>query len=279
MNIKEILQHSDKPALYEKGTAVMWTDPYISKQLLEVHLNPDTDLASRRLTTIKSTADWILEMIPREKLNILDLGCGPGLYAEIFAGRGHKVTGLDFSENSISYARKEAEKKALDITYLRQNYLELDLAPDQFDLVLLIYTDFGPLLPDERQQLLGHIRRVLKPGGYFIFDVLNDKELESKTSPSSWEATTKGFWKESPYLALSTSYIYEEEKVILYQHMVLDENERIEVYRFWTHFFSSDDLTAILTEQGFKDLSYHENVLPAVDLFSGEHVTFCKSQT
>ncbi len=36
-----------KPRLYEKGNFVMWTDPYISKQLLELHINPDHDIASR----------------------------------------------------------------------------------------------------------------------------------------------------------------------------------------------------------------------------------------
>ena len=232
-------------------------------------------IASRRRTTIESTAEWILGEVPLEKMNILDLGCGPGLYAEIFAGKGHHVTGVDFSENSIRYAREEAKRKSLDITYLRQNYLELELTDRQFDLVLLIYTDFGPLLPDDRYQLLEHIKRVLKPGGYFIFDVLNDRELESKTSPSSWEATAKGFWKASPYLALSASYLYQKEKVILYQHIVLDERDQMDVYRFWTHFFSQADLRTILRENGFKDPGFHENVLPSGDLWTGEHVTFC----
>jgi 2-polyprenyl-3-methyl-5-hydroxy-6-metoxy-1,4-benzoquinol methylase len=279
MNIKKIIQHARKPALYENGSAVMWTDPYISKQLLDVHLNPDVDLASRRKSTIESTAAWILEEVPLQKMNILDLGCGPGLYAENFACKGHRVTGVDFSENSIRYARHEADKKALDITYLRQNYLELDLEPDQYDLVLLIYTDFGPLLPDERHVLLRHIKHVLKPGGFFIFDVLNDKELESKTTPINWEATAKGFWKKNPYLALSNSFLYEENKVILYQHIILDEKDQMDIYRFWTHFFSQADLKAILKDHGFKDPVFHENILPSGDLWSGEHVTFCISKT
>jgi SAM-dependent methyltransferase len=278
MNIKQLIRYSHKPSLYEKGTAVMWTDPHISKQLLEVHLNPEIDLASRRRTTIESTAKWILENIPLAEMDILDLGCGPGLYSEVFAGKGHRVTGIDFSENSIRYAREEAKRKALNITYLRQNYLELELPEKQFDLALLIYTDFGPLLPGERHVLLSNIRRVVKPGGYFIFDVLNDKELSSKTSPSHWEVSEKGFWKDRPYLALSGSYLYEEEKVILYQHLVLDEQDRMDIYRFWTHLFSHQDLEVILTEHGFRDLLFHENVLPARDLWSGEHVTFCISK-
>ena len=277
MKIAEIINNSSKPQLYEKGNSVMWTDSHISKQLLDVHLNSEIDLASRKTTTIKSTVEWILENSSLKKLNILDLGCGPGLYSEILAKEGHKVTGVDFSAHSIEYAKKEAEKKNLDITYLYKNYLELDLEENTFDLVTLIYTDFGVLQPFERDQLLDLIKKVLKPKGTFIFDVLNDKSIESKTSPKSWEVSEHGFWKDKPYLALSESFLYEEEKVILYQHILLDEQENIDVYRFWTHFFSHPDLAEILNDHGYNNVSFYEDVLPQGDLWSGENVTFCKA--
>lgn len=114
----------------------MWTDDHISKQLLDVHLNPDIDLASRRRASIESTVDWILNSANLEKMNILDLGCGPGLYAELMAERGYKVTGVDFSKNSIEYARNEAIKKNLDIEYVNQNYLEL-CEENKYDLVMM----------------------------------------------------------------------------------------------------------------------------------------------
>jgi hypothetical protein len=59
LNVKNIMNLCVKPALYQKGTAVMWTDPYISKQLLDVHLNPNLDLASRKMKTnvTKETSD------------------------------------------------------------------------------------------------------------------------------------------------------------------------------------------------------------------------------
>lgn len=68
----------------------MWTDAHISKQLLNVHLNPDIDLASRKKASIESTVNWILNSVNLEKMNILDLGCGPGLYAELMAKRDIK---------------------------------------------------------------------------------------------------------------------------------------------------------------------------------------------
>ncbi len=63
----------------------MWTDPYISRQLLELHVNPDHDIASRGKTKIENITNWILTQTNKTKLEILDLGCGPGLYAELMA--------------------------------------------------------------------------------------------------------------------------------------------------------------------------------------------------
>jgi len=255
----------------------MWTDIHISKQLLDVHLNSEIDLASRKTKTIKKTVEWILESSDLKDLNILDLGCGPGLYSELLAKEGHKVTGVDISSHSIGYAKKEAEKKNLDIRYINENYLELDLEENTFDLVILIYTDFGVLLPQERGQLLEVVKKVLKPKGIFIFDVLNDKNIESKKNPPTWEVSKQGFWKDKPYLALSASYFYEKEKVILYQHILLDEQDNMNVYRFWTHFFSHSDMSKILNDHGYNYVSFYEDVLPQGDLWSGDNVTFCKA--
>ena len=73
MKLSNIISESAKPALYEKGNATMWTDEYISNQLLHVHLSSETDLASRKTSTIETTLDWILSKCPNKSLNILFL--------------------------------------------------------------------------------------------------------------------------------------------------------------------------------------------------------------
>ena len=276
MKIEELINYTVKPPLYEKGTAVMWTDEHISKQLLEIHLHPDIDLASRKKATIENTIHWIFKQVEDKELKILDLGCGPGLYTQQIAQKGHKVTGVDFSKNSIDYAKKQAKANNLDIKYINKNYLELDLPENEFDLVIMIYTDLGVLLPDEQNQLIGKIEKALKPGGTFIFDVLNDRDLDKKVSPKNWEASEQGFWRDKPYIALSESFFYEHEKVILNQHIVA-EDYKTSVYRFWTHYFSHEDLMCLLKPFDFTGIEFYENVLPADDnLWSGENVTFCK---
>lgn len=277
MSINELITITEKPALYEKGASFMWTDRHISKQLLQIHLNPDIDLGSRKKSTIGKTANWILETQKgKNKLNILDLGCGPGLYTEIFAQSGNNVTGIDISKNSIDYATKSAKEKALNIDYQNESYLDIDFEKEKYDLVVLIYTDLGVLLPSERKILLSKIYGALKKGGVFIFDLLKDKNLNEKLSPKSWESNKAGFWKKTPYLALSESFLYEQEKVILYQHTIIDISENIETYRFWTHFFSQKDIIKMLEQHNFKNIDFREDILPKSDLWNGDNVIFTK---
>lgn len=274
MKIQQLIKATQKPNIYTKGTAQMWVDEYISKHLLETHLNPDIELASRKETTINLTLDWILDSVPTMRLNILDLGCGPGLYTEKLAQKGHKVTGMDFSATSIAHAKQSASRKNLNISYIQQDYLKLD-TKNQYDLVMMIFTDFGVLMPDQREIILKNIYLALKPGGIFLFDILNDNYPARETGSKAWEISPRGFWRDKPYLALTESFYYEDEKVLLNQHTIVEDTGRIDVYRFWAHTFSHDDLENILAKNDFGPTSFYENILPGCDLYRSEDVTFC----
>ena len=278
MNIGLIQKFANKPRLYEKGSSVMWTDPHISKQLLQLHINPETDVASRSKIKIGQISERILEWSCKPKMKILDLGCGPGLYAEYLAQKGHSVTGVDFSETSIHYAIEQAQKKHLNIEYRNKNYLELDY-DEQFDLIILIYLDFCALLPEERDKVLENIRKALKKGGLFICDVVNEKNIDKKTISQTWEVQKSGFWKPTPYIALANGYHYTEAKVLANHHIVIGENDSVDTYVFWSHYYEKRDFVSILESKGFMNIRNYENVLPdSNDYWNGENVTFYVSQ-
>lgn len=278
MNIQKLNLATQRPIVYEKGDSVMWTDLHISKQLLEIHLNSEIDAASRTPKSINNTIDFLFKFCNQPQMKILDLGCGPGIYTEKLAEKGHHLTGVDFSENSISYATNQAQEKNLKINYACQDYLKLDYH-NQFDLVILIYTDFGVLLPDERNILLKNIYRALKPNGVFIFDVINDNDIDKKFQElQTWTFENSGFWKNRPYLELVSGFNYPNEKVFLKQHTIIDESEKINIYRFWTHYFNSDVLIEMLSDKDFKNIEHFENVLPATNIWNGDNVTFYKAE-
>lgn len=274
MKLHKIIETTKQPEVYSPGTAQMWTDEYISERLLEVHLNSDIELASRKGSTIDETVCWILDKVPGKGLNILDLGCGPGLYAEKLAAKGHRVTGVDFSANSIRHAQESATRKNLNINYRQQNYLELE-DENRYDLVMMIFTDFGVLMPDERKRLLANIHRSLKPGGIFLFDVLNENFPVQETGTRNWETAEKGFWRSSPYVALTESFYYEEQRVTLTQHVVIDESEKVDVYRFWIHTFSHGELEELLLANGYGVADCYDRIIPGCEMYRSEDVTFC----
>ena len=274
MNFKDLIRISNTPDLYEPGDAIMWTDEYIARQLLEMHLNPEIDAATRTPPSIENTLEFIIKFCNRPEMKILDLGCGPGIYTEKLSLKGHHVTGIDFSKNSIRYAAQRASEKQLDINYICQDYLEINYQ-DQFDLIMLIYTDFGVLIPEERDKLLSLIHAALKPGGIFIFDVLNDRNVDQKFQDHrSWLVENGGFWMNSPYLELIQGIHYEDERVFLKQHTIISEYEACRTYRFWIHYYKAKDLIPILHEKGFNNIETDEKVLPQSDLWNGENVTF-----
>ena len=278
MNIRKLNNAVQKPKVYEKGDSVMWTDAHISKQLLKLHLNSEIDAASRTPKSINNTIDFLLNLCNKPQMEILDLGCGPGIYTEKLAEKGHRLTGMDFSENSISYATDQAQIKNLNINYVCQDYLTLDYS-NQFDLVILIYTDFGVLLPDERNIMLENISKALKPNGLFVFDVINDKGIDQKFQElQTWTSANSGFWKDRPYLELASGYNYPNENVFLKQHALIDESEKINVYRFWVHYFNTDVLIEMLSNRDFNNIEHYENILPATNIWDGENVTFYKAE-
>jgi 2-polyprenyl-3-methyl-5-hydroxy-6-metoxy-1,4-benzoquinol methylase len=108
----------DKPSLYTTSTNKFWDDEHISKGMLEAHLNPDIDPASRNHVFIDRSVEWIGRIAyPRKSPKLLDLGCGPGIYAERFTRRVYQVTGIDFSRRSIRYATDSAKGQGLGIEY------------------------------------------------------------------------------------------------------------------------------------------------------------------
>jgi SAM-dependent methyltransferase len=204
--------------------------------MLDAHLNPDIDAASRNHDFIDYSVKWLSSFIPTDK-KILDLGCGPGLYAKQLADAGYDVTGIDFSKRSIEYARNQDQQS----TYIYQNYLELDYA-DTFDAVILVYCDYGALTPDERKILQGKIHKALKPGGLFILDVFTDKYLSNKFNGASWELCEDGgYWSPNPYFCLTATHLYENGATALDQYVVVTDDNSSE-YLVWNTGFTAERL-------------------------------------
>jgi SAM-dependent methyltransferase len=182
--------------------------------------------------------------------SLLDLGCGPGLYASRFARLGFHVTGVDYSRRSIEYAANYANENGLNIQYRYQNYLELT-DENQYEAVFLIYGDFCPLSPEQRSTLLKNIHRALKPGGRFVLDVTTRECRKKHSNQNRWYAAESGFWKPGPHLVLEEGFDYPEQFIWLDQYTVVEPDEKITVYRNWFQDYTTETITAELQQHGF----------------------------
>ncbi len=248
-----------KPPLYAKTEIPFWDDEHISLQMLSAHLNPDYDGASRKLDFIDKSVDWISKILPPEDYpSVLDIGCGPGLYAERYAKKGYRVAGVDFSRRSIHYARMDAKRKGLSIDYFCQDYLNLSLA-QEFDFATMIYCDYGALSASDRKQLLKIIYRHLKPGGKLLLDVFSLAQLENFQESQTWEVCPDGgFWCPESYIALNRACKYPNH-VTLRQTLVI-ANKKISNYYLWDTYFAKKTLGEEAVSSGFKICEYFGDV-------------------
>ena len=251
LNLDLLQALQDKPEPFTPGEKLFWDDPHISKGMLATHLDPTTDLASRRPETIDRTVAWIVDTLGLEPGDrVLDLGCGPGLYTQRFARRGLRVSGMDYSRRSIEYARQQAAEGGLDIHYRYQDYLTLD-DPEQYAAAFVIFGDFCPLSPEQRSRLLGNVRRALLPGGHFVLDVTTREGRMLWKGEKRWYVAERGFWKPGRHLVLEEDFDYPEQAIYLNQFTTIEADGTISVYRNWFQDYTVASITEELEAGGF----------------------------
>jgi SAM-dependent methyltransferase len=252
----ELQKYLKRPEIYERTTEKFWDDEHISAQMLEAHLNPNTDAASRKPEFVERSAAWIALLLP-EGASLLDIGCGPGLYARRFAAMGLHVTGVDISERSIAYARAHDPHSE----YIQQDYLGMDFE-NLFDMVTLIWCDYGALIPKEREVLLQNVFRALKPGGLFLLDVFTPVGYASLREHTTWENNEKGgFWSPDKHICLSAVYKYPG-MVNLNRYVIIEESA-VRTFNIWNCCFTRESLLAEVGRFGFAESAFFSDVAGA----------------
>ena len=122
MDLLNIIQRNQNPAPWSEDDKIPWHEPEFSRRMLVEHLTQDHDAASRRSERIDSQVSWINEtLLDGKPSDILDLGCGPGLYPSRLASLGHRCLGIDFSPAAIQHARERAAARDLPCEYIHQD--------------------------------------------------------------------------------------------------------------------------------------------------------------
>lgn len=257
IDIRFLHMHLQRPNLYERSADYIWTDDHVGQQMLQLHLDPDLDSASLRHTVIDQQIRWIANAVGAGAgTDLLDIGCGPGLYCERFQRLGCTVTGIDFNRHSLEYARRRAEQLRLPITFNEQNYVQLGYV-SLFDVVTLINRDFGALTTAERDTVIRAVWRSLRPGGYFVFDTLSTAYLEQRIRERRTcnTAIETGFWSQGPHVVIEHTLIYAAASAQLDRYIVISEDGNVKVFHNWLTYYEIGQVRRLVEDAGFEIVS------------------------
>lgn len=120
----------------------------------------------------------LLKWIQREGLAVkssMDLACGTGVLCRMLSHSGIEVAGMDFSRGMIEIAREASPHIRYDVADM------VTYCPDkEFDLVTCTGDAINHIhdLKDV-ERIFQNVFAYLSPGGYFVFDILNEDEASA----------------------------------------------------------------------------------------------------
>lgn len=100
---------------------------------------------------------------------ILDVGCGTGHYTGKFAEQGLSTYGIDLDKGMI----ESAKACYPNAQFCNLNMVDINSLNKRFDLIFCIGNVLAHLNKNELTQFLDAVKGCLKPGGIWIFQVLN----------------------------------------------------------------------------------------------------------
>ena len=249
-----IYRRPDRPTAWIQGGNLPWNDPDFSRRMLREHLDESHGAASRQTAERDLQIEWLWDHLGLKRgARVLDITCGPGLYAVELAARGCQVTGIDFSPASIAYARELAAKQGVQnaCTFMERDVRTMDFAEAEYDAALFLYGQLAVFPAGEALLLLERTARALRPGGRLVVELFNQDNID-KSSDTWWYTDDTGLWGDAPFLHLGERFWIAEEEMTIkrFSILYLDTGEQDEVI-LCDQSYSVERMSAMIGESGF----------------------------
>lgn len=218
-----LYRRSQRPFPFTNSGNLPYDDPVFSVRMLAEHLDETHGAASR--TAVERTAQlgWMTAQLGlTADSTLLDVTCGPGLYAVPFAKQGVRVTGIDFAPAAIAHARQLAQMEGVGAraSFIQQDMRQMTLPANHFDAAILLYGQLAVMPKAEAQAVLAAIGAALKPNGRLLLEMLHPDHVD-KTDSNWWYTDDTGLWGDAPFLHLGERFWDADERVSIERYHIL----------------------------------------------------------
>lgn len=262
MNLLDLVRRSSPPEPWSEGDNIPWHEPGFSERMLREHLSQSHDAASRRFETIDRHVDWIHHHLLAERpTRILDLGCGPGLYASRLARLGHECVGIDYSPASIAYAVEQAEPQGLSCTYVHQDIRTAEYGSG-FGLVMLIFGEINVFRPADARRILAKAHRALAGGGLLLLEPHTFAVVQRMGEQEpSWYSSPGGLFAARPHLYLQEGFWDAGSGTATIRYFVVDAaGGQVTRYAQSLQAYTDQEYRTLLGESGFEAVEFYPSL-------------------
>jgi len=185
---------------------------------------------------------------------ILDLCGGHGRHGLELVRRGYRdVTVVDFSWVLLRYGKRRAARDRLPVRFVRSDARWVGCAPARFDCILMLANSFGYFLDDrENLRVLQEARRVCRPRGRVLLDLLDREEVVRRFRPFSCHRAAGG-------MAVTRERERNETSVRVRETVLADNGKVVREGVYCERLFTDRDLTALLRAGGFSRFDLHRD--------------------
>lgn len=242
---------------WRDGSNLPWDDPAFGERMLREHLDQGHGAASRQRGEILRQVDWLWERLGLEPgARLLDVTCGPGLYAVELGRRGVEVTGVDFNPASVRYARELAEAQGLAG---RCRFVQADVraelprhAGQGYDAALFLYGQPAVFTREEAAALLAAAAQALRPGGRLALELLDFERID-KGHNTWWFGDDQGLWGDAPFLHLGERFWDAQQRASIDRFFVIHlQTGELQEIGLSDNGYETPELLALLQASGFR---------------------------
>ena len=178
-----------------------------------------------------------------QDLKILDAGCGLGRISVELAICGAQVTGVDLIQPFLDAAKESALAENVSVEWVQADLRSFS-RPAAFDVAINVYTSFGYCQTiEEDTQILRNIARSLKPGGYFILEMVG-REIAVRDF-------TAGEWFERAGYTVLTDFSVEGAWEGLRSHWLLYTKDGLKAdHTFIQRLYAATELRQLMLSSG-----------------------------